>query len=194
MYWKQAVFVSSFLYMDCMDRESKWTVLYSILFSITVLSLASPPSVFCMCTDGDPKNYLAYYRRATVYLAMGKSKSALPDLSRVIELKPDFTSVSFISSWITLNWKSLRMIYECSLQLVLCLHTKARLQRGNLLLKQGKLDEAEADFKKVVSLWTICLVEKLYRVQICFAQFFTNSLSGLSSLSSEVQLINSKII
>lgn len=28
---------------------------------------------------------------------------------------------------------------------------QARLQRGNLLLKQGKLDEAESDFKKVVS-------------------------------------------
>jgi len=42
----------------------------------------------------DPQNYMSYYRRATVYLAMGKSKSALPDLSRVIELKPDFTSVS----------------------------------------------------------------------------------------------------
>ena len=48
------------------------------------------------CPDGDPQNYIAYYRRATVYLAMGKSKSALPDLSKVIELKPDFTSVSDI--------------------------------------------------------------------------------------------------
>lgn len=28
---------------------------------------------------------------------------------------------------------------------------QARLQRGHLLLKQGKLDEAEDDFKKVVS-------------------------------------------
>lgn len=33
----------------------------------------------------------------------------------------------------------------------LCVSRKARLQRGNLLLKQGKLDEAESDFKKVVS-------------------------------------------
>lgn len=46
--------------------------------------------------DGDPKNYMAYYRRATVYFAMGKSKSALPDLSKVIELKPDFTAVSWL--------------------------------------------------------------------------------------------------
>lgn len=51
-------------------------------------------------SDGDPKNYMAYYSRATVFLAMGKSKSALPDLSRVIELKPDFTSVS-VSFYIT---------------------------------------------------------------------------------------------
>uniref|UniRef100_A0AAQ4RZ58 DnaJ homolog subfamily C member 3 n=1 Tax=Gasterosteus aculeatus aculeatus TaxID=481459 RepID=A0AAQ4RZ58_GASAC len=81
--------------------------------------LADALSHFHAAVDGDPKNYMAYYRRATVFLAMGKSKSALPDLSRVIELKPDFTS--------------------------------ARLQRGNLLLKQGGLDEAESDFKKVVS-------------------------------------------
>lgn len=27
---------------------------------------------------------------------------------------------------------------------------KAQLQRGNLLLKQGRLDEAESDYKKVV--------------------------------------------
>uniref|UniRef100_A0A8C6WF07 DnaJ homolog subfamily C member 3 n=1 Tax=Neogobius melanostomus TaxID=47308 RepID=A0A8C6WF07_9GOBI len=80
--------------------------------------LADALSHFHAAVDGDPKNYLAYYRRATVYLALGRSKSALPDLTKVIELKPDFTS--------------------------------ARLQRGNLLLKHGKLDEAESDFKTVL--------------------------------------------
>ncbi|CAL8390211.1 unnamed protein product [Gadus morhua 'NCC'] len=80
--------------------------------------LADALSHFHAAVDGDPQNYMSFYRRATVYLAMGKSKSALPDLSRVIELKPDFTS--------------------------------ARLQRGNLLLKQGNLDEAESDFKRVL--------------------------------------------
>ncbi|KAG7227633.1 hypothetical protein INR49_005448, partial [Caranx melampygus] len=54
--------------------------------------LADALSHFHAAVDGDPRNYMAYYRRATVFLAMGKSKSALPDLSRVIELKPDFTS------------------------------------------------------------------------------------------------------
>ena len=45
-------------------------------------------------SDGDPKNYLTYFRRATVYLALGKSRSALPDLNKVLELRPDFTAVS----------------------------------------------------------------------------------------------------
>ena len=44
--------------------------------------------------DGDPQNYMSFYRRATVYLAMGKSKSALPDLTKAILLKPDFLAVS----------------------------------------------------------------------------------------------------
>ncbi|XGW34788.1 hypothetical protein V3C99_018645, partial [Haemonchus contortus] len=42
--------------------------------------------------DLDPLNYQTLYRRATVYLAMGKSKSALPDLDKVVELKGDFTA------------------------------------------------------------------------------------------------------
>jgi len=41
----------------------------------------------------DPNNYMIFYRRATVYLAMGKSKSALPDLDVVLSLKPDFNAV-----------------------------------------------------------------------------------------------------
>uniref|UniRef100_A0AAY4DGT7 DnaJ homolog subfamily C member 3 n=1 Tax=Denticeps clupeoides TaxID=299321 RepID=A0AAY4DGT7_9TELE len=85
--------------------------------------LADALSHFHSAVEGDPKNYMAFYRRATVYFAMGKSKSALPDLSKVIELKPDFTS--------------------------------ARIQRGNLLLKQGRLEDAESDFKKVTCIWDV---------------------------------------
>ncbi|KRX95561.1 DnaJ -like protein subfamily C member 3 [Trichinella pseudospiralis] len=69
-------------------------------------------------TEADPNNYLTLYRRATVYLALGKSKSALPDLDRVIELQPDFIA--------------------------------ARIQRGNVLLKKGSLDEAERDYLAVL--------------------------------------------
>jgi len=40
--------------------------------------------------DGDPSNYLTYFKRATVLLALGRFKAALPDLNKVVELRPDF--------------------------------------------------------------------------------------------------------
>ncbi|XP_030636053.1 dnaJ homolog subfamily C member 3b [Chanos chanos] len=80
--------------------------------------LAEALSHYHSAVEGDSKNYLTYYKRAAVYLAMGKSKSALPDLTRAIELKPDFLA--------------------------------ARLQRGNILLKQGNIQEAREDFQAVL--------------------------------------------
>jgi len=50
-------------------------------------------NINCVPTELDPNNYMIFYRRATVYLAMGKSKSALPDLDVVLSLKPDFNAV-----------------------------------------------------------------------------------------------------
>uniref|UniRef100_A0A665V8W3 DnaJ homolog subfamily C member 3-like n=1 Tax=Echeneis naucrates TaxID=173247 RepID=A0A665V8W3_ECHNA len=82
--------------------------------------LAEALSHYHSAVEGDSKNYLTYYKRAAVFLAMGKSKSALPDLTRAIQLKPDFMA--------------------------------ARLQRGNILLKQGNTQEAKEDFNVVVSL------------------------------------------
>ena len=76
-------------------------------------------SIYIAFIEGDSNNYLTYYKRGTVYLALGKAKFALLDLDRVLELKPDFTS--------------------------------ARLQRGNVLLKQAQFEKAEADFRDVVS-------------------------------------------
>ncbi|XP_071798592.1 dnaJ homolog subfamily C member 3-like [Asterias amurensis] len=54
--------------------------------------LAEALTQFNSAVDNDPKNYMAYYKRATVYLALGKSKAALPDLKMTMKLKPDFTS------------------------------------------------------------------------------------------------------
>lgn len=48
--------------------------------------------------EGDPNNYLTYFKRGTVYLALGKSKFALMDLDKVLQLKPDFTSVSILKN------------------------------------------------------------------------------------------------
>uniref|UniRef100_A0A8C9ZM70 DnaJ (Hsp40) homolog, subfamily C, member 3b n=1 Tax=Sander lucioperca TaxID=283035 RepID=A0A8C9ZM70_SANLU len=83
--------------------------------------LAEALSHYHSAVEGDSKNYLTYYKRAAVFLAMGKSKSALPDLTKSIQLKPDFLA--------------------------------ARLQRGNILLKQGNTQEAREDFEAVISPW-----------------------------------------
>lgn len=76
--------------------------------------------------EGDPNNYLTYYKRGTIYLALGKAKFAISDLDKVLQLKPDFTT--------------------------------ARLQRGNILLKQGEFESAEADYKDVVSIIKIAIL------------------------------------
>jgi len=64
--------------------------------------------------EGDPTNYLTFFKRAAVFLALGRSKSALPDLDQVITLRPDFL--------------------------------KARIERANIRMKQGHLEEASDDF------------------------------------------------
>ncbi|EAT48083.1 AAEL000807-PA [Aedes aegypti] len=42
--------------------------------------------------EGDPNNYLTYFKRGTVYFALGKAKFAINDFSRVLELKPDLVA------------------------------------------------------------------------------------------------------
>ncbi|KAF7273260.1 hypothetical protein GWI33_014025 [Rhynchophorus ferrugineus] len=54
--------------------------------------LADALSHYHSAIDGDPTNYLTYFKRGTVYLALGKSKNALGDFDKVLELKPDFTA------------------------------------------------------------------------------------------------------
>ncbi|RNA42490.1 dnaJ -like protein, partial [Brachionus plicatilis] len=55
--------------------------------------IADALTQFHSAIDGDPNNYMSYYHRGKVFLAMGKSKSALSDFSRVIELiEPDLSS------------------------------------------------------------------------------------------------------
>jgi DnaJ homolog subfamily C member 3 len=42
--------------------------------------------------EGDSRNYLTFFKRGTVYLALGKAKLAISDLDRALELKPDFAT------------------------------------------------------------------------------------------------------
>lgn len=81
--------------------------------------LADALTQYHAAIDADSSNYQAFYMRATVYLAMSKARSALPDLNEVIKLQPTFV--------------------------------KARLQRGNLLMKMGRFNEAQTDYEAVLS-------------------------------------------
>lgn len=55
-------------------------------------ALADALTHYHAAVEGDNRNYLTYFKRATVYLALGKAKLAIQDLDRAIELKPDFTT------------------------------------------------------------------------------------------------------
>jgi len=48
-------------------------------------------SHFHAAVEGDSSNYLTYFKRGTVYLALGKAKLAIADFNKVLELKPDFS-------------------------------------------------------------------------------------------------------
>lgn len=46
---------------------------------------------FHAAVEGDPENYQIYFKRALVFLALGKYNQALKDLDKVIDIKTDFT-------------------------------------------------------------------------------------------------------
>lgn len=48
----------------------------------------------CFLAEGDPENYLTYFKRGTVYFALGKASLAFSDFDKALELKPDFDAVS----------------------------------------------------------------------------------------------------
>uniref|UniRef100_A0A672R3K9 DnaJ homolog subfamily C member 3-like n=1 Tax=Sinocyclocheilus grahami TaxID=75366 RepID=A0A672R3K9_SINGR len=118
--------------------------------------LAEALSHYHSAVEGDSKNYLTYYKRAAVFLAMGKSKSALPDLSQAIQLKPDFLA--------------------------------ARLQRGNILLKQGNTEEAREDFLAVVNSKTLMLSMLSCHLTLFYSNlFFVFQLSPWDPESRELR-------
>ena len=38
----------------------------------------------------DPSDYLSYYKRATAYLSLGRTSSAIDDFTTLLELRPGF--------------------------------------------------------------------------------------------------------
>ncbi|CAB4036435.1 dnaJ homolog subfamily C member 3-like, partial [Paramuricea clavata] len=53
--------------------------------------LSDALSHYHAAVEGDSSNFLTYFKRATVLMAMGRSRSALPDLDEAIKLNPKFS-------------------------------------------------------------------------------------------------------
>uniref|UniRef100_A0AAQ5XEK0 DnaJ homolog subfamily C member 3 n=1 Tax=Amphiprion ocellaris TaxID=80972 RepID=A0AAQ5XEK0_AMPOC len=105
--------------------------------------LAEALSHYHSAVEGDSKNYLTYYKRAAVFLAMGKSKSALPDLTRAIQLKPDFLAARLQRGNILLkqgNTQEAREDFEAVLQ-----RSPDHEEAHDQLTKANELEELQED-------------------------------------------------
>jgi len=91
---------SFLLFLSCFDSVVYWVSCVSQAEIDQHLSLgmnllargaySDALSHFHAAVDADPNNYMSYYKRATVYLAMSRSRPALSDLDTVLKNKPDF--------------------------------------------------------------------------------------------------------
>ncbi|KAM3173567.1 hypothetical protein ACTXT7_012268 [Hymenolepis weldensis] len=71
-------------------NESVESLLSSGTLSLSGGNLTQALEFYTKAIDIEPDNYMARYRRATAYIAMGKHKSALPDLEKTLSLNPGF--------------------------------------------------------------------------------------------------------
>lgn len=78
----------------------------------------------------DPNSYLNYYKRATVYLSLGKHNAALDDFDSILRLNPTFAQV----------WRS-------SLEDGM-LTSQAHLQKAKILTKEGRFEDARSELKE----------------------------------------------
>jgi len=119
---------SFLLFLSCFDSFIYWVhcatpadIEQHLALGMNLLARGSyndALSHFHAAVDADPNNYMSYYKRATVYMALSRPRPALADLDKIMSLKPDFL--------------------------------KARQQRGGLLVKMGRLNEAHIDLENVV--------------------------------------------
>ena len=94
-------------------------------------------SHFHAAVDADPNNYMSYYKRATVYLAMSRSKPALSDLDQVLKMKPDFVKARHQRGGVLLKMGRL---------------DEAHIDLENVVRKEPNNEEAQKQYAMVNSL------------------------------------------
>ncbi|XP_065273312.1 dnaJ homolog subfamily C member 3-like [Emys orbicularis] len=128
--------------------------------------LAEALSHYHSAVEGDPKNYLTYYKRATIYLAMGKFRSALPDLSKAIELKPDFLAARLQRGNILLkqgNTEQAKQDFEAVLQSDPG-HKEAQSQLARLTELEVTMQEARAAYQRTEYAGAIGILERVVEI------------------------------
>ncbi|XP_073182792.1 dnaJ homolog subfamily C member 3-like isoform X2 [Lepidochelys kempii] len=128
--------------------------------------LAEALSHYHSAVEGDPKNYLTYYKRATIYLAMGKFRSALPDLSKAIELKPDFLAARLQRGSILLkqgNTEQAKQDFEAVLQSDPS-HKEAQSQLARLTELEVSMQEARAAYQRTDYAGAIRILERAVEI------------------------------
>ncbi|XP_046968498.1 dnaJ homolog subfamily C member 3 [Vanessa cardui] len=96
--------------------------------------------------EGDPHNYLTYFKRGTVYYALGKAKFALQDFTKVLEIKADFTAARLHRANVYLKLAQYREAKEDYLQVTYSdpynVEAAEALQRVDELADELRLAEA----------------------------------------------------
>lgn len=87
--------------------------------------------------NNDPNNYLTYFKRATVFLALNRPKAALDDLNKALELNQNFTSA---------------LSQRASLQVKMGNLDEAHIDYENILSKEPENNDALLMYERIEKL------------------------------------------
>ncbi|XP_071839234.1 dnaJ homolog subfamily C member 3-like [Apostichopus japonicus] len=138
--------------------------------------------------DRDSTDYMAYFKRATTWLALGKSKAALPDLTKSIKLKEDFTPAILSKASIFLKqghmddalkyYKRVLVLdiqnKEAKEKFGLIPTLKARVPIADKQVEDGELEQAIENYSKLImySPWFKDLREKRSKVYVQVGEYY----------------------
>jgi len=94
-------------------------------------------SHFHAAVDADPGNYMSFYKRATVYMALSRPRPALADLDKIIQLKPDFVKARAMRGGVLLKMGRL---------------DEAHIDLENVLRKEPENEEVNRQYSMINTL------------------------------------------
>lgn len=129
----------------------KFTALLAL--ALATAGLALDLSEFDEAIRNEPKNHLAYYRRATANLAAGRDPQALGDLSAALDIDPGFMAARYYRAQLYLrtgNWaKCLADAESCTDERAVELVAKAKQAQG--FAQAAVQDQASGEFQDCIS-------------------------------------------